>query len=354
MTRSLTERAMDVAVRRSLDWLDLLSRYEQASAAAELAIRAESLAQNPLRLTARVMRAAGRPTTADRRREAELAARATRDPRWRQGAQYADEPVFWHDSRPGTTETAKPARTVLLLNGWTASGLLWPDELLEQLGKQHVVIRVDNRGTGWSRTASAPFTIADLADDAARVLARTDAGPAVVLGYSMGGMIAQELALRHPGLVKKLVLVATRPPAPTQILPAPHVVLPMLQGPQGGETFDAYLGHLWSYQTGVGFADRKPEVLAELVRRQMERPTPRIAAHRQMQAIAAWHGSDRLRRLNVPTEIVHGATDAMMPIGNGLKLARLIAGSRFHELQGVGHLVPFEAPTFLADLVGAT
>jgi pimeloyl-ACP methyl ester carboxylesterase len=121
--------------------------------------------------------------------------------------------VHWHDGGRG------PA--LLLLNGWSASGLVWPESWLARLEERYRVIRIDNRGTGWSRSAPYPFTIADMADDARDVLRACRIDRAAVLGQSMGGMIAQELAIRHGGFVGKLVLAATRPPAPAYVAPAP-------------------------------------------------------------------------------------------------------------------------------------
>jgi pimeloyl-ACP methyl ester carboxylesterase len=347
MTSAL-EAGFDAAVRRSLDWLDILSRYEQVAVVADLAVRAEAAARLPLKL---VPPRHIRPlATAARRRTAEQAARAQRDSRWASGGSLATLPVFFHEDGPGTSRR-RPPRIVLLLNGWTASGLMWPATLIEQLARDHQVLRIDNRGTGWSRTARAPFTVADLADDAAHVLDRIGGGAATVVGFSMGGMVAQELALRRPDLVASLVLVGTRPPGPKQILPAPDAIRPLLEGPKPDQTFDAYLAHLWSFQTETSFATHKPELLAELVQSQTTRPTPMSGVRRQMQAIAAWHGADRLRSLTVPTTIVHGARDRMMPIGNGMNLARLIKDSQFLELPQTGHLVPYEEPAALIEVI---
>jgi 3-oxoadipate enol-lactonase len=98
--------------------------------------------------------------------------------------------VHWRTSGRG------PA--LVLLNGWSASGLAWPRSWIRRLGASFRVIRVDNRGSGWSRHAPTPFTMADLADDVADVLDAEGVERATVLGLSMGGMIAQELALRAP------------------------------------------------------------------------------------------------------------------------------------------------------------
>ncbi|MCZ7528468.1 MAG: alpha/beta hydrolase [Acidimicrobiia bacterium] len=135
--------------------------------------------------------------------------------------------VHWHEGGAGPV--------LLLLNGWAASGLLWPSDWLRRLERRFHVVRVDNRGTGWSRGADAPFTIADMAEDAADVLRALGADRATVLGLSMGGMIAQELGLRHPGRVDRLVVVASRPPAPEHVDADPWLLPQVLSRPARGE-----------------------------------------------------------------------------------------------------------------------
>ena len=98
--------------------------------------------------------------------------------------------VHWHESGRGPV--------LVLLNGWSVSGLVWPRAWIDRLAQRYRVVRIDNRGTGWSRRAPAPFTIADLADDVVTVLDAVGAERATIVGLSMGGMIAQELALRAP------------------------------------------------------------------------------------------------------------------------------------------------------------
>jgi len=262
----------------------------------------------------------------------------------RHGRQKA---VAWRDGGAGTP--------VLLLNGWTASGLAWPGGWLRRLEEHHRVVRVDNRGTGWSRSLPAPFTIGDMAEDAAAVLRTAGAAPATVVGMSMGGMIAQELAIRHPGLVGRLVLVATRPPAPANI-PAPPAVLDrelgqLLDTPRRGEELGAWFRSLWEPQSAPGFAEANPALFDELAGQILERVTPRAAVVNQLRAIAAWSGAGRLRHITAPTTVVHGLADELVPVGNGMRLARLIPGARYVELPGVGHLVPLEAPDALTEAI---
>jgi pimeloyl-ACP methyl ester carboxylesterase len=224
---------------------------------------------------------------------------------------------------------------------------------VDALEQHYRVIRVDNRGTGWSRAAPAPYTLADLADDARDVLRACEVEQATVLGVSMGGMIAQEFALRHPKMVSRLILVATGPPVPAQIVPDPAPFMSALTPAPPGQDIGQYIRNVWSRNTAPTFNSEHPEVLDEIAAQITRRVTPRQRIVDQLRAIRSWHGSDRLRRLDVPTTIVHGVQDPLMPVGNGMRLSRLIPGATYVELDGVGHLVPQEAGDELLKIVGA-
>jgi pimeloyl-ACP methyl ester carboxylesterase len=251
--------------------------------------------------------------------------------------------VNWHEGGTG------PA--LLLLNGWTASGLVWPAKWIADLERSFRVIRIDNRGTGWSRSAPAPFTVADMADDARDVLRACGVERATVLGLSMGGMIAQELALRHPSYVERLVLVATMPPMPAQIRPDPAPFLAGLGGPKQGQDLHGYIAELWGGFGGPDFVTDQADALEEIVATTVRRVTPRQLMIAQARAIGCWRGSARLSRVSCPTIVVHGTSDAVIPVGNGMRLARLIPDARYVELPGVGHLVPQQAPADLLRLL---
>jgi pimeloyl-ACP methyl ester carboxylesterase len=251
--------------------------------------------------------------------------------------------VNWHEGGQG------PA--LLLLNGWTASGLVWPASWLQILEQHFRVIRIDNRGTGWSRSAPAPYTLATLADDAADVLRACGVDQATVLGVSMGGMIAQELALRHPERVRRLVLVSTAPPVPAQIVPDPAPYLAAFARPAPGQELEPYMRALWTEYTAPAFAATHPEVIDEIAAQIVRRVTPRQRIFDQLRAVRSWHGAERLRRIQVATTIVHGDQDPLMPVGNGMRLSRLIPGAEYVELEGVGHLPAYEAGAELLKLL---
>jgi 3-oxoadipate enol-lactonase len=242
--------------------------------------------------------------------------------------------VHWHRSGNGPP--------LLLLNGWTASGLAWPEAWLRRLEEDYDVIRIDNRGTGWSRSAPSPFTIADLAADTRSVLKACGIDRATVLGISMGGMVAQELAIRHGEIVEKLVLVATRPLTPAHTPMSRVAVRLAMSRPPRDQPLREFIVTAWGQTTGNGFAAAHPEIFDELGDQIMRRVTPRSGRVNQTRAIMSWHGPGRLKRIGAPTTVVHGDQDPLIPVENGRRLAQLIPAARYVELAGVGHLVTHE------------
>ena len=252
--------------------------------------------------------------------------------------------IYWREGGRG------PA--LVLINGWSASGLAWPRAWVRELEDDFRVIRIDNRGSGYSRFAPVPFTMDDLADDVAAVLDELEHERAAVVGMSMGGMIAQEFALRHADRLTGLVLIATRPPAPAYAVPkGSSLMLDLLVPPRKGESLETYFTRLWTLATGPGFAQREPELIAELVAQIVARPTPRVMLMHQLRAVNGWGHADRLGRISAPTAIVHGADDRLVGVLNGRRLAALMPAAAYHELEGVGHLPPVEAPDRVLEAI---
>lgn len=242
--------------------------------------------------------------------------------------------------------------SLVLLSGFGVSGLVWPGPWVRELEQTYRVIRVDNRGTVRSRW-TPPFTIADLADDVVAVLDARGIESAVVLGHSMGGLVAQELALRHPERVDRLVLVSTIAPTPTHrptldygnVLR--HATIPSLLG---GRSRAEVLARFYLGTSSRTFR-RRSELRKELVKQLRARPMPLMGVLQQSRAIVAWRHPERLAALATPTTVVAGADDPVVLPANGKLLAELIPGSHYVELPGVGHMVPWEAGETLIDLL---
>ena len=127
----------------------------------------------------------------------------------------------------------------------------------------------------------------------------------------------------------------------------------LLARPAPGQELADFFAGMWGHLTAEGFAASHPDIVEELVSQLLQRVTPRRAVLDQARAMAAWHGPGRLRRLSVPTTVVHGSRDPLVPVGNGMRLARLIPGAEYVELPGVGHLVPHEAGDALLRVLRA-
>jgi 3-oxoadipate enol-lactonase len=231
---------------------------------------------------------------------------------------------------------------LLILNGWSASGLIWPDEWTGALEGDYRLLTVCNRGTGWSDHVTDAFTVADMVDDAIAVLDAEGVERADVFGLSMGGMIAQQLALAHPERVDHLVLCATAPPPPDFVTSDPAVFAKLMTPPADATTMEEIVGNVWSSIVGPGFEERGKDVLDRLVSRAVERPTPMDVIMLQMQAIATRTGDPA--QIDRPTLVIHGGDDPLLPVVNGRRLGEVIRGAHYLELPGVGHLVPWEEP----------
>ncbi len=257
--------------------------------------------------------------------------------------------VTWHESGRGDA--------LVLLNGFTGSGLSWPSSFVRHLEQRFRVIRIDNRGTGWARDVTGAFTMADMADDVRDALDALGVETAVVFGHSMGGMIAQEFALRHPGRVKHLVLASTIPPAPAFIPTAGGMTqATILLKPPAADIENPteeqmhHASRQWLQFAAHGF-EPQIEVLHEMGHQALMRVTPFNGIMLQARAIYAWRNPRRLRKVSVPTTVMHGLADHIVPPVNSRRIADLIPGAKLIEVPGAGHLFAWEAHDAIVDVL---
>ena len=238
---------------------------------------------------------------------------------------------------------------LLMIQGMSGHSLHWGDPFLEQLERDFDCIAFDHRGTGLSPRVEEDFTLGDLAEDAAGLLGDLGLESAHVLGISMGGMVAQELVLRHPEKVRTLVLGCTYAGGEGQQLSPPETLQILMEGMQSGDREKA-LRAAWSVNVSEAFAADAGawDTFAEI---SSTRPVAVTVIMKQMQAIAGHDTSARLGEIRTPTLVIHGTEDRMLPASNGAAIAGSIPGARYEPLEGVGHMFWTEQPERSAELI---
>jgi 3-oxoadipate enol-lactonase len=240
---------------------------------------------------------------------------------------------------------------LLLIMGMSGTSLHWGEPLLVSLRRDFDVIAYDHRGVGASSRLEGPVTIAQLAEDVAGLLGALEIDAAHVLGVSMGGMVAQELALEHPERVRTLTLGCTYCGGEGSSLASPEVIQRLTASMASGDRERA-LRTAWEVNVSQAMAADEGAYsrFLEIARRRAV-AVPVILA--QMQAVATHDTSARLPGLRVPTLVVHGTEDQLIPVQNGRLIASLIPGAQLEILEGVGHMFVWERPDRSAELVRA-
>jgi 3-oxoadipate enol-lactonase len=225
----------------------------------------------------------------------------------------------------------------------------WGEPFLAPLREDFDVIVYDHRGVGESSRLEEPVTIAQLAADAAGLLAALEVDSAHVLGISMGGMIAQELAIAHPQRVRTLALGCTYCGGEGSSLAPPPVAQRLVEALRSGDRERA-LRTGWEIGVSAPMVD-DDDAYAAFRELCLRRPVAQAVIMAQMRAIAAHDTSARLSQLRMPTLIVHGSADQLIPVENADAIAGHLPDARLEILDGAGHRFFFEQPQRSAELV---
>ena len=223
---------------------------------------------------------------------------------------------------------------LLLIMGLGANGEGWYRQV-PAFSCEFRLIAFDNRGAGRSEKPNEPYTMRQLADDAAGLLDALEIGSAHVFGVSLGGMIAQELVLSHPLRGRALVLGATMAGGPTAAFAGPQLVrdfialtaLPKEQAVAAG------LKLLYS----AGFIEANRESLVQRALAVAHLASPLYALQRQFMAVVGFNAADRLRAVGSPALVMTGTEDRVIPAANSRIIAEGIRDSRLVEFEGSGH-----------------
>ncbi|NRQ31429.1 alpha/beta hydrolase [Nonomuraea sp. NN258] len=235
---------------------------------------------------------------------------------------------------------------ILLIAGAESSMDWWEDDLCHRLAEGRQVIRYDTRDTGRSTAfpvGAPPYTESDLVTDALGVLDAYGVERAHVAGVSMGGSLAQHLAVEHPERVATLILISTGPggddlpPMSDELAkrfaePAP--------GPDWSDRESVIAYFLAGEHTFAGDLPVDEERVRHIAGRAFDRSRNMATATNHWQVGFGEPVRPRLGEITAPTLVLHGTKDPLLPFGHGEALAREIPGARLVPLPGVGHQMP--------------
>ena len=230
---------------------------------------------------------------------------------------------------------------VLLIHGLGLSGGAWW-RTIDALAPTMRVITFDHRGIGQSESPTYAYTTEALADDAVSILEDLAIDRVHVYGFSLGGMVAQQVALRHPARVQSLVLGATHSGGRRAALPESEVMAFFRRRAAMPSEEAAWASVPYNY--GSRSRDEQVERIAEDIERRLSNPFNELAYRAQLLAASLHNCYGRLERIRAPTLVVHGARDRIIPVANAHLTADRVPGARLEILRDAGHLYPTEEP----------
>ena len=255
---------------------------------------------------------------------------------------------------------------LFLIMGLSSQMVAWPESFCEKLAQNgHWVLRFDNRDVGLSskiegvglpdlmaamaahqqgQPVAAPYTLSDMAADAVGLMDALKLEKAHVCGLSMGGMIAQVMAIEYPWRVLSLISMESTTGDPTLPSAKPEAMEAMLSPPP--QDRDGYIQHAVEvFRAFSGGSDKFDETLEkELSANSYDRSFYPAGFVRQLAAIlASGDRTESLASLAVPTLVIHGADDPLVPLAHGRATARAIPGAKLLVLEGLGHGIAYPA-----------
>lgn len=224
---------------------------------------------------------------------------------------------------------------LLLIMGLGAPAAAWDPEFVREMTRTHKVITYDNRGTGLSDKPDVPYSIALFASDATGLLDALSIPRAHVFGVSMGGMIAQELAIYYPQRVASLILGCTTPGGRNAVA-APPESMKALEG-RAGQTAEEAAREGWKLSFSEEYIRAHRAELEAHLPRVLAHVTPRFAYERHFQATMTLRVYKQLKEITAPTLLATGRDDVLIPAANSEILAREIPGAELAIFDNAGH-----------------
>ena len=230
---------------------------------------------------------------------------------------------------------------LVLVMGYRLSSLAWPLDFIEALAERFTVVLFDNRGTGTSDKPTFGYEISNMARDVGGLLDHLKIARANILGYSMGGAIAQEFVRQFPDRVLGLVLCATMCGGPRAVYAPPPVVRVMRE--LDGLKPEEIARRIWEVTYSPGYLENHRKLAEDQMRREIAAPTPLHAADLQFQAFAEFDCSKALPNIKAPTLVLTGDLDRLVSPRNSKFIASHIPGASLIVIPGCGHRMMWEA-----------
>jgi 3-oxoadipate enol-lactonase len=239
---------------------------------------------------------------------------------------------------------------LILIMGYRLNSRAWPLDFIGALAERFKVVLFDNRGTGLSDKPIFGYELSNMAKDVCGLLDHLEIARANVLGYSMGGAIAQELVCRYPERVISLVLCATLCGGRRAVYARP-TVMSIMHDLDGLDPADA-ARRIWTVTYEPQYLAANVDKVERQMQRELETPTPLHAADLQFQAFVDFDTSEALSSVSTPTLIMTGDGDVLIPPRNSEVMAELIPDAQLVILRGFAHRVIWESTAQCVTLIG--
>jgi 3-oxoadipate enol-lactonase len=244
---------------------------------------------------------------------------------------------------------------LLLISGVGYGAWFW-HKVIPGLAEHYQVISFDNRGAGESDKPEGPYTVSMMAADTAGLLDALGVKNCYIMGHSLGGFIAQELVFTRPDLVEKLILASTNYGG-ARVIPITQEALDVLTNRQGDPIELIRRGI--NIACAPGYIENQQQVVQELVQYRFTNPVPpaqyqaQVFAGAGMGALNDEQVDQHMQAIKVPTLILFGEHDKVVPPGNAALMAEKIAGSRGEVIPETGHIFPIENPVKTIEVIKA-
>jgi pimeloyl-ACP methyl ester carboxylesterase len=237
---------------------------------------------------------------------------------------------------------------LIMIMGFSGTQDIWDPTIIQDLADEYQVITFDNRGMGATTAGGKQFTIEQFADDTAELMNALGIAQADILAWSMGTNIAEELALRYPELVNKLILYAADPGGPQAIQPSDEVMRKLTDASGTPEERGA---RMIAIMLPPDWLAQNQDYIHEVFSRPMETASPENIA-KQAVAMGSWGGCyNRLSQIKSPTMLLTGTSDIMTPPENSMLMVEKIPGAWLVQISGGGHGVMFQDPDYFSEIV---